>query len=152
MTATHHGLSSAAGGRRFARRPLNPWVSLKTWSTRPSTDPCTPGQLLPMLRRVYWHFHRRPTPTQPRHSTSPVLWGAGVGPALDLACLWHGLRDSPKGKPLRCLLKPFMFWSLGLSGTSELFSPCIRNRNTQVHYRERTASFAWLWRALMAQA
>lgn len=78
------------GGRRFAYRPLNPRVVLKTQSTSLSTDPCTPEQLLPLLRRVYWLFHRRHTPTQPCHSTYHVLGGAGAGPVRHL-----GLRDSP---------------------------------------------------------
>lgn len=57
-----------------------------------------------------------------------------------------------EGNPLRCILKPFLFWFPGLPGTSELSSPCIRNRNTQLHYKERTDNFALLWRPLMAQA
>lgn len=95
------------------------------------------------------HFDRRPT--LPSHITLPPKFsGVQVLPAFSLVCVWHGIHQ--RRNPLGCLLSSFLFWFPGLPGTSELFSPCIRNRNTPLHYKERTDNFALLWRALMAQA
>jgi len=150
MTVTHHGSSSVAGGRRFAQKLLNPWVSRKTWSTRPSIDLCTSGQLLPMLRFLYWHFHTRPTPTRPCCSISQVLWGAGVGLALDLACLRHGLRDSPKSEPPQM---PPQAISPLVPRTGRYQRPVLTLHQEQKHpsaLQGKDCQLHLVWKALMA--